>query len=350
MDPRLRALSSGAVVAAIAISLASDVGRAAESHTEDSRPAASRAAEPHNGFDLSNASVPKGKIMAGGPRRDAIRSVDEPEFADPEAARHWVAPDNTVIGLQVGDVSHAYPVHLLEYHQIVNDELAGVPVVVTYDPLTGVPLAHERKVAGRTLVFGVSGLVYQSNFLLYDRETESLWLQWSGQAIAGPMVGKRLARLRVGQQPYTAWLQGHPDSLVLARPMLKQIDYRYSPYSAYWGSEKIPFAVDAVDPTYHPKEVVVGLRADGKSRVYLGSVMRGAGGRVVDDFAGHKVRIAYDTETATFSWQIPEDIEVTEAYWFAWKTFQPDTEVWQSIEAPPVPDEAAPPSGGDPPR
>ena len=303
-----------------------------------------------NGFDVSNASLPGDKIVAGGPARDSIRSVDRPEFADSEAAALWVAPANAVIGLSLGDVAHAYPVHLLEYHQVVNDDLGGVPVVVSYDPLAGVPLAYERKLAGRTLEFGVSGLVYQSNFLLYDRQTESLWLPWSGQAIAGPMLGKRLARLRVRQEPFAAWLHRHPDSLVLVRPMLKQIDYRYSPYSAYWGSETIPFPVDSVDPTYHPKEVVVGLRADGKTRAYLGSIMRRSGGRVVDDFAGRKVRIAYDTETGTFTWQIPEDVEVTEAYWFAWKALEPDTEVWQGIEAAPAPKGSESSTGGAPTR
>jgi hypothetical protein len=295
------------------------------------------AAEPWNGFDVSNSSVAKDKIVAGGPTRDAIRSVDEPEFADGEAAGRWVAPPNTVIGLELGEVARTYPVHLMEYHQIVNDELAGVPVVISYDPLTGLPAAYKRQVAGRTLEFGVSGLVYQSNFLFYDRQTESLWSQWSGEAIAGPMLGKRLERLRVRQEPFAVWLDRHPDTQVLARPLLKQIDYRHSPYSAYWVSDTIPFPVDVVDETYHPKELVLGLRAGDQSRVYLGSIMLGSGGRVVDDFAGHKVRLAYDTESGTFTWQVPDGIEIFEAYWFAWKAFQPDTEVWQGLEVAPAP-------------
>ena len=175
---------------------------------------------------------------------------------------------------------------------------------------------------------------------------KSLWQQWSGRAVAGPMMGKRLERLRVRQEPYAAWLHRNPDSQVLARPMLKQIDYRYSPYSAYWGSDKIPFPVEPVDSTYHPKEVVVGLRADGKSRVYLGSVMVAAGGRVVDDFAGRKVRVAYDTKTGTFAWQIPDGVEVTEAYWFAWKAFQPDAEIWQGVRPSPAPSPSAAEAAG----
>jgi hypothetical protein len=295
------------------------------------------AAEPWNGFDVSNASVAKDKIVAGGPPRDAIRSVDSPEFAAAEAAGRWVAAANTVIGFELDGLARAYPVHLMEYHQIVNDELAGVPVVISYDPLTGLPAAYKRRVDGRTLEFGVSGLVYQSNFLLYDRETHSLWLQWSGEAIAGPMLGKRLERLRVRQEPFAVWHQRYPDTQVLARPLLKQIDYRYSPYSAYWASDKVPFPVDAVDSTYHPKELVLGLRAGDQARAYLGSVILGAGGRVVDEFAGQKVRLAYDTDSGTFTWQVPDGIEITESYWFAWKAFQPDTEIWQGLESAPAP-------------
>jgi len=305
---------------------------ASDSESKRSPAAESGASKPWNGFDVSNASLPAEKLVAGGPLRDAIHSVDQPEFVDPEAAARWVAASSTVIGLRLGDIARAYPVHLLEYHQIVNDDFAGVPVVLSYDPLTGTPLAYKRKLAGRTLEFGVSGLVYQSNFLLFDRQTESLWLQWSGEAIAGPMRGERLTALRVRQEPYAAWLARHPDTRVLARPLLKQIDYRYSPYSAYWGSKTIPFPVDVLDSTYHPKELVVGLRAQGKSRAYLGSLILRAGGRVVDDFEGRKVRIAYNTETGTFSWDVPEDVAVTEAYWFAWKAFQPETEVWQGVE------------------
>jgi len=296
-----------------------------------------------NGFDLDGATVPREAIVAGGPGRDGIRSVDAPEFAPPEEAT-WVAADTPVLGVEAGGEARVYPVHLLEYHQIVNDVLGGVPVAITYDPLSAVPLAFLRTVAGRTLTFGVSGLLYNSNFLMYDRETESLWSQFEGRAIAGPLAGTRLTRVRAHQEPVAAWLIRHSGSRVLARPDPKKIDYRYSPYSAYWVSEKIPFPVDEVDPTYHPKEVVVGLRAEGKSRAYLGSLMIEAGGRVVDDFEGRKVRIAYNKETATFSWEIPEDVAITEAYWFAWKAFRPKAEIWQGLEKTPAPSLPAPES------
>ena len=96
-----------------------------------------------------------------------------------------------MLGVSIGGDARAYlDSPILEYHQIVNDTVGGVPIAVTYDPLTGAPLAWKRSVGGRTLRFGVSGLLYNSGFLLYDHETESLWSQFDGRAIAGPLAGK----------------------------------------------------------------------------------------------------------------------------------------------------------------
>ncbi len=280
-----------------------------------------------NGFEIAGSIVPAGKILRGGPARDGIRSVDQPEFVEPAHAT-WVAAGTPVIGVVVGDDARAYPIHLIEYHQIANDRIGGVPVVVTYDPLSGTPMVFRRKVEGKVLHFGVSGLIYRSNFLLYDRETESLWSQFLGKAIAGPLAGKSLPRLRVRQDPMAVWLERQPRSKVLVRPEPLHIDYRYSPFSTYWVSDKIPFPVDEIDPRYHPKEVVLGIQVEGLTRAYLGSILTAAGGRIVDDFRGRKIRIAYDTDSSTFSWDAPEDAMVTDAYWFSWKAFHPDTEIW----------------------
>ena len=285
-----------------------------------------------NGFSLENIVVARDAIRAGGPGRDRIRSVDAPEFVPPEEAT-WAPPPVVAVGLVQGGVAHAYPVHLLEYHQVVNDTVSGVPIVLSYDPLTGVPKGYRRTVDGKPLSFGVSGLLYRSQFLLYDRETESLWAQYEGRAVAGPLAGKRLAPVEVRQQPMGAWFQRHPNTTVLARPERKRIDYRHSPYEAYWTSEKIPFEVSDRDDRYHPKEVVVGVEVDGRTRAYLGSILTAEGGRIVDDFQGKKIRIAYDSESGTFQWDVPEGVKVTDAYWFAWKSFHPGTEIWHDRPA-----------------
>jgi hypothetical protein len=285
-----------------------------------------------NGFSLENLAVPRDAILEGGPARDKIRSVDSPEFVPPPEAT-WSPPPVTVLGVALEDAAHAYPVHLVEYHQVVNDELGGVPILLSYDPLSGVPRAYRRTVDGKVLHFGVSGLLYNAQFLLFDRETESLWAHYEGRAIAGPLAGKKLEAIPVRQEPMGAWFQRHPYTLVLARPELKRIDYRHSPYEEYWVSEKIPFEVRARDDRYHPKEVVLGIEVDGVRRAYLGSILTGEGGRIIDEVASRKVRIAYDSESGTFQWEAPDGVQVTDAYWFAWKAFHPDTEIWHDRPA-----------------
>lgn len=291
-------------------------------------PAQPEAPPTLNGFDIREHAVPRAQILEGGPSRDRVQSVDEPKYVIPDEAS-WVRVETPIIGVELGGVARAAPVHLLEYHQVVNDELAGVPVVITFDPLSGTPRAFLATVDGKRLHFGVSGLIYNSNFLLYDRETETLWSQFLGRAIAGPQSGVQLVPLRVRQEPFGVWLGRMPDTKVLARPRPREIDYRYSPYSRYWVSETVPFPVAAKDDRYHAKEVVLGVEAGGVARAYLGSILTAAGGRIVDEIGGHKLRIAYETDVANFIWEAPEPVSVTDAYWFAWKAFHPETQIWK---------------------
>jgi hypothetical protein len=285
-------------------------------------------ADELNGFDLSDVSV-KRELIRAGTKRDGIKAVDQPVFVSLAETR-VVAQSTPVIGIAVAGDARAYPVHLLEYHQIVNDTVGGRPVVVTYDPLAGTPLVFGAVVGGVHLHFSVSGLVYESNFLLYDRETNSLWSQFLGQAIAGPQKGTRLERIRTRQEAFAAWAQREPKTTVLERPFPKRIDYRYSPFSDYWISETVPFPVSSKDDRFHPKDGVLGVEVGGKTRAYLGSVLPTVGGRIVDKIAGRKIRIAYDGEASAFSWEAPDDVRVTDAYWFSWRAFHPDTEVWSA--------------------
>lgn len=300
------------------------------------------AAPVKNGFDLAEATVPAAEIREGGPERDGIRSVDEPEWVSPEEAREWVAPPNPVLGVSLDGEAVAVPLHLIEYHQIVNASLGGAPVAITYDPLTGVPRAFVRRTGGRELELGVSGLVHNASFLMYDRETESLWQQFSGEALSGPRAGERLERLRVRLEPLGTWLSRHPDTRVLVRPAPKRIDYRYSPFAAYIASETVPFPVKARDDRHHPKEMVLGVEVGDEEVAYLSSAVVAAGGRVRDEVGGHTLELVYDVDQAVFSWEAPPELRVTEGFWFAWKAFHPDTRVWEAGPAP-----AADPDAGD---
>ena len=233
-----------------------------------------------------------------------------------------------MLGVAIGSAAHGFPVRTLEYHQIVNDEIGGVPVVVSYDPLAGTPRAYRRTVGGKALSFGVSGLLYNHNFLLYDRETESLWSQFTGEAIAGELAGVRLEPVVVRQEVSATWIRRAPGTVFLAYPDPERIQYRISPYQTYWVQDKLLFPVSAEDRRYHTKELVAGLVVGDVARAYLGSIVTREGGELEDEIGGVKVRITYDTDTGTFTWEAPDGVRVDEAYWLAWKAFHPKTEIW----------------------
>jgi len=278
------------------------------------------------GFTLTKLTVDASKIVDGGPGKDGIHSVDKPKFVElPEAP--WLELETEVLGLQIGDEARAYPVRMLEYHQIVNDVIGDKPVAVTYDPLAGTPAAFSRKVGDRTLTFGVSGLLYNDNFLMFDHETDSLWSQFLGKAIAGPLSGQQLERLPLRQETAGAWVKRSGHTQVLAHPDPEHVQYGMSPYSEYWIQDKILFPVTAKDERFHAKELVLGVVVDGKARAYLGSILT-RDGDVDERIGGKRVQVRYSTETGTFDWDVDKGVEVTEAYWLAWKAFHPDTEIW----------------------
>jgi hypothetical protein len=140
--------------------------------------AAAYAAETRqlNGFILDEPLIPAGAIEKGGPPRDGIPSIDSPLFVAASEAS-FLDPEDRVLGITQGGKSKAYPVKILNWHEIVNDWLNQQPVVVTYCPLCGSGIAFSAMVGGRRLSFGVSGLLYNSDVLLYDRQTGSLWSQ-----------------------------------------------------------------------------------------------------------------------------------------------------------------------------
>jgi hypothetical protein len=290
------------------------------------------APETLGGFDLTGLRVARSLLVAGGPGKDGIKSVDAPEFSDAGSAT-WVGRDTEVLGIEIeGDV-RAYPLRMLEYHQIVNDVVGGVPVAITYDPLTGTPFAWRRELAGQTLELGVSGLLYNHNFLMFDRGGESLWSQVQGEAIAGPRAGQRLERIELRQATTGVWLARHMQSRFLRPPFPEQVRYQLSPYQTYWVQDRISYPVAARDERFHAKELVVGVVVDGTARAYLGSILTREGGSVDERIAGKRIRVSYQSDTGTFQWEVDEGVLLWEAYWFAWKAFHPETEVWRA-EAP----------------
>ncbi|MFB3078248.1 MAG: DUF3179 domain-containing (seleno)protein, partial [Lysobacterales bacterium] len=144
-----------------------------------------------NGFDLTNSEIDTRKIEHGGPPKDGIPALDSPRFTSPQDAT-FLREDDWVIGLEIEGDARAYPVKILNYHEIVNDRIGNLAVLISYCPLCRTAMAFDSSNQGMPLSFGVSGLLYNSDVLMYDRQTDSLWSQIMGRAISGPLKGTAL--------------------------------------------------------------------------------------------------------------------------------------------------------------
>ena len=288
---------------------------------------AALAGEPvRNGFTLEPASIPAAEILAGGPLRDGIPALDRPATL-PATQADW-SDDERILGVVVAGQARAYPVAILNWHELVNDTLGGEPILVSFCPLCGTGMVFDRRIGGEARSFGVSGLLYRSDLLMYDRSTESLWSQIAAEAVTGPLLGQRLRMLRAHMDLWGRWRRDHPETTVLSRETGHRRDYARSPYAGYADSRELIFPAP-LDRRYHPKMPTLGLRLPGGgARAYPASELARAGGSLEERFLGHPVRIAYDADRQLFDVDAPPEVEVVEGFWFAWAAFHPDTSVY----------------------
>lgn len=289
-------------------------------------------AGPNNGFDLAHALVPADAIQEGGPPRDGIPALDRPRFVA-AAGADFLDDTDRVLGVSRNGVIKAYPIRILDYHEIVNDTFGGEAIVVTYCPLCGTGMAFLADVDGKPHRFGVSGLLFNSDVLLYDRETESLWSQLRKQAVTGSLRGATLTQIPMIQTTWRNWRQQHAETLVLSRNTGYHRDYRRSPYGDYATSRRLFFPVSRLDRRYHPKERVVGVEIDGHFKAYPFAELSGLANSELSDRIGAKtIRLQFDVTDRSAEVFDTEGklLASTIGYWFAWMTFHPDSEVFQA--------------------
>lgn len=290
------------------------------------------AAERIGDFELAadQASIPLREIHSGGPPKDGIPAIDHPRFIPAHEAAE-LDPQDGILGLQLNGVAKAYPIAIMNWHEIVNDRFADEPVAITYCPLCGSGVAFSAHVSGETLQFGVSGLLYNSDVLLYDRKTESLWSQLLARAVTGEMNGTRLEVLPLITTNWSEWRAQHPATLVLSRDTGHLRDYDRDPYAGYETSEGIYFPVKQQSPRYHPKEQVFGLEIDGRFKAYPVAELSRTEGEIHDRFAGRSFTIQFHPASRSARFFDPggREIAVIRSYWFAWYAFHPDTEVFR---------------------
>ena len=286
------------------------------------------AARSLNGFDLRGALVPVEAIEAGGPPRDGIAAIDHPKYV--VAERAGLAGTDRVLGLALGGVARAYPVRILNWHEIVNDRIGEQPVAVTYCPLCGTGIAFDARVAGQAASFGVSGLLYNSDVLLYDRGTESLWSQILGRAVTGPLKGTGLRSIPLTHTAWAAWRSRHPRTEVLSSDTGHVRDYARDPYDGYDKVPRLMFDVQHRDDRVPVKAWVLGLVAGGQAKAYpLDTLARrvDVSGRLLDEVARQRVEIRFDSrhQSAEAYDSQGRMLPSVMAYWFAWVAFHPGT-------------------------
>ena len=209
--------------------------------------------------DFHHAVVPLETIVSGGPPKDGIRAVDDPHFAPVSNSPLKLTASDPVIVYQREGQVRAYPLAILARHEIVNDMVAGLPVVVTYCPLCNAAIVFERRLPdGRVTTFGTMGRLRNSDLVMYDRATETFWQQFTGRGLVGRFAGQRLRRLPARIMSFARFKTAFPDGEVLAPPFA-WVNYARPPYVGYDQSGRPWFPVRRLPQEVPPMSLVVSV-------------------------------------------------------------------------------------------
>jgi hypothetical protein len=265
-------------------------------------------------------------LSGGGPPKDGIPSIDDPKYVSVEDADEWIQDNELVLGMIYKGVKRVYPLQVLVWHEIVNDWIAGDPVLITYCPLCGSGIAFERILDGEPVEFGTSGKLYNSNLVMYDRRTDTYWSQIDGLAIIGELTGTELAELSIDTVSWRDWKREHPGSEVLSRNTSYDKPYGVDPYGGYYEDSFIWFPVENSDDRIHPKTIVFGVEVNGTFKAYREEDVRSEG-RIDDVLSGVRIRLEMDRAGAVKVTNLDtgEEIVKERGFWFAWYAFHPYT-------------------------
>ena len=339
--------------------------------------------------DFSRHSVPLSEIVSGGPPRDGIPPIDRPRFESADEADRWLDDRHPVLVIEAGDDVKAYPLGILIWHEIVNDEVGGRPVTVTYCPLCNTALVFDRRLGGRVLDFGTTGRLRMSDLVMYDRQTQSWWQQAVGEAIVGELTGAWLEMVPANTYGWATARELYPDLHVLSRDTgfpeyeasgrygqnpYAGYDSRRGPYPGFFSGgipgdlpamERVAAAnigdgwavgfgalehLGAVNASFAGTDIVVlwekgaasavdgrsisGGRDVGQSAMFdrrLGErvlTFERREGRFRDRETGSTWNLAGEAVAGTLAGERLTPIAHGNHFWFAWVAFRPDTELW----------------------
>ncbi len=316
-------------------------------------------------------SIPINQVFDGGPGRDGIPAIDNPELIAAAEAT-FLTSSELVIGYYDGETAIAYPHQILDWHEIINDQVNGLSFAVTYCPLTGTGIGWNRMVDGSETSFGVSGLLYNTNLIPFDRNTNSNWSQMLLSSVNGQLMGTEIGYVPLVETRWDTWKQMYPETLVISRNTGHRRSYGSYPYGDYRTNDNnLLFPISNDDGRLDRKERVHGIIVNGKAKVYRFDQFDQLT-VITDRFNGRDLIVAGDKDrnfivsfyvpqaasNTTFQFEAVDEGEVIlvdnegnrwnifgqavsgprqgeqlintvscMGYWFAWGTFYPDPEI-----------------------
>ncbi len=310
--------------------------------------------------DDTKHSVPLNEIVGGGPPKDGIPSIDNPKFVSIPSVAEFLNDEEPGLAVEIDGISRFYPYQILVWHEIVNDTFKSKRVLITYCPLCLSGIVFDPAVNGERVEFGTSGKLWNSNLVMYDRKTDSLWSQILGEAIVGEMTGTKLAILPSDMIRFGDYKKKYPQGEVLSRDTGTTRFYGQDPYGDYYTTPGTFFSVKNKDNRLQEKDFVLGIVVDGKAKAYFPPAIKQKG-EITDQFAGKIIVARYEQDIdavrlfsastegrsssggeggsppspgfgragASGGKKKLERINPFAAFWFSWAAAHPDTELYK---------------------
>lgn len=279
-------------------------------------------------------SIPLEEIVSGGPPKDGIPSIDQPKFISIQEADSFLSDEDPGLAVEFNGLTRFYPFQIMVWHEIVNDTINGKRVLVTYCPLCLSGIVFDPMVKGEEVEFGTSGKLWNSNLVMYDRKTDSLWSQILGEAIVGEMTGTKLAVLPSDMIKFGDFKKKHPAGEVLSRDTGATRFYGRDPYGDYYTTSGTYFPVKNKDNRLQDKDFILGIVVNGKAKAYFPPAIKQTG-EITDKFAGKTIVARYEKDIDAVrlfekkSDGTLERINPFAAFWFSWAAAHPETELYK---------------------
>jgi len=264
------------------------------------------------------------KILGGGPAKDGIPAINNPKFLSVKEADVLLGDDEDVFVLQHKNITRVYPHRIMVWHEIVNDNIKGDPLLITYCPLCGSVIAFERKVKGKEVEFGTSGKLYNSNVVMYDRDSDTLWTQVKGQAVKGALTGDVLKPVTIDVVKWSKVKKHLPNAEVLDEDLENPRPYHRDPYGSYYLLNRLMFPVEHEDKRMHGKTIVHGIEINNVRKAYKEDDLTSP---IYDEVGGVSIKIerTYFGGVKVTNQITGKEIIKERDYWFCWFAFRPDT-------------------------